>query len=80
MGLFGGSAAAVIANTGDSIQVTIAALSGDFLVKFSALSVHFTSDVATSAPTPAIPEPTAALVFAAGLALVARRRGGVARA
>lgn len=71
MGLFGGSVAALIANTGDKIDVTIAALTGDFHVKFSALAVRFSSD---ATPGPAIPEPTAALVFAAGLALVARRR------
>lgn len=71
VGLFGGSVAALITNSGDSIGVTIASLAGDFQVAFSALAVQYASD---TTPTPAIPEPTAALVFAAGLVLAARRR------
>lgn len=76
VGVFGGSVATLIAAVGDSIQVTIAALAGDFRVAYSALSVEFSSAAggAVPAPTPAIPEPSAALLFAAALALVARRR------
>ena len=75
-GVFGGNVAALVAGTGDAIQVTIAALSGDFHVAYSALSVAFTGagGVAVPAPTPAIPEPSAALLFGAALALAARRR------
>jgi hypothetical protein len=76
VGIFGGNVAAVVAASGDAIQVTIAALAGDFHVAYSALSVEFTSagGGSTPGPTPAVPEPSAAWVFALALALVARRR------
>jgi hypothetical protein len=73
VGLFGGSVQGSIHGAGDSIDVTISALRGDFKVAFSALSVKFESGAPTRGG-PAIPEPTAALVFAAGLLLVSRRR------
>lgn len=76
-GLFGGDVAAFVQGAGDSINVTIAAVRGDFKVLFSALSVEFDATLGAAAPapsTPAIPEPSAALVFAAGLAIASRRR------
>lgn len=69
-GLFGGNVTAHIASIGDSIGVEIEAVRGDFKVGFSALSVKFDS----TSQRPAIPEPTAALVFAAGLVIASRRR------
>jgi hypothetical protein len=73
LGLFGGSVQGWIAGAGDSIDVTIAAVRGDFKVAFSALKVEFEGAVPPRGG-PAIPEPSAALVFTAALLAVARRR------
>lgn len=70
--LFGGDVSALVTAAGDSFTLSVEATSGDFRVLFSALSVHF--DGSVPLPSPAVPEPTAALVFAAGLAIVVRRR------
>jgi hypothetical protein len=72
--LFDGSVTALIDAIGDSITVNVQSTRGDFRVLFSALSVHFdgTPIRVAGPPTPAVPEPTAALLFAAG-ALVVRR-------
>jgi hypothetical protein len=76
LNLFAGSVGGSIAAAGDSFLETIAAQpqrhgDGDFKVLFSALKVKFDGTTSTA---PAIPEPSAALAFAAGLLLVGRRR------
>jgi hypothetical protein len=71
-GLFGGDVTAVITSVGDALDVTITAVKGDFKVGFSALVVKFDGGAVPGGPS--IPEPSAALVFAAGLLVVARRR------
>lgn len=73
VGFFGGSVAGWIDGAGDSVAVTIAAVRGDFKVAFSALKVEFEGGTPPRGG-PAIPEPSAALVFAAGLLLASRRR------
>lgn len=74
-GFFGGSVVGWIDGAGDEIAVTIASIgAGDFRVAFSALSVKFDSGLVSPGGGPAIPEPSAALVFAAGLLVAARRR------
>jgi hypothetical protein len=72
-GLFGGNVEGWIQGAGDSIDVTISAVRGDFKVAFSALKVKFEGGAPPNGG-PAIPEPSAALVFAAGLLLASRRR------
>lgn len=69
---FGGDVSAHVTSAGDAFTLSVQATRGDFRVVFSALSVHF--DGSLPLPSPAIPEPTAALAFAAGLAVVLRRR------
>lgn len=74
-GFFGGNVTGWIDSAGDQIAVTIASIGeGDFKVAFSALSVRFDSGLVSPGGGPAIPEPSAALVFAAGLLVAARRR------
>lgn len=75
-GFFGGDVEGWIDGAGDSIAVTIASIGGgDFKVAFSALSVQFESGrTPPGGGGPAIPEPSAALVFAVGLLLAARSR------
>jgi len=73
VGFFGGSVEGWIDGAGDSIGVTIASVRGDFKVAFSALKVEFEGGTPPRGG-PAIPEPSAALVFAAGLLLASRRR------
>ncbi|MEB2345751.1 MAG: hypothetical protein OZ948_13550 [Deltaproteobacteria bacterium] len=71
-GFFGGSVSGWIDSAGDSVEVTIASVGrGDFRVAFSALAVNFES---AGGGGPTIPEPSAALVFAAGLLVASRRR------
>ncbi|HEY8494444.1 MAG TPA: hypothetical protein VIN04_11165 [Myxococcota bacterium] len=73
--ILGGSVAALVQTAGDSIGVTIAATQGDFKVAFSALKVKFETGTRPSpGPGPQIPEPSAALVFAAGLLIASRSR------
>jgi hypothetical protein len=71
--LFSGNVTAHIASVGDSITLTMKATKGDYKVKFSVLKVKFDGDKPRD-PVPAIPEPSAALIFAAGLAVAGYRR------
>jgi hypothetical protein len=72
--LLKGDVSAWIDSVGDSLQLTIAG-TGDFFLLGGALSVHFQgTPLSGLASPPSIPEPTAVLVFAIGLALVMRAR------
>lgn len=71
--LFGGSVTAYIQSAGDSVELKLKATKGDYKVKFSALKVKFDAGKPRDT-TPAIPEPSAALIFAAGLAVAGVRR------
>ena len=73
LNLFGGEVTALVTTVGDAVTLTVQAVRGDFRVAFSALTVHF-DGTALTAPTPAIPEPSAALIFAAGLVVAGWRR------
>lgn len=72
--LFDGDVTALIEVIGDTVITRVEATRGDFRVLFSALSVHFDGTPARvpGPPSHPVPEPTAALLFAAG-ALVVRR-------
>lgn len=69
LNIFADSVGAYIQAAGDSFLETVSSSRGDFKVVFSALKVKF-----DGGSTAVIPEPTAALVFGAGLLLVRRRR------
>lgn len=73
LNLFGGEVTALITTVGDAVTLSVSAVRGDFRVAFSALTVHFDGTTLTS-PTPAIPEPSAALIFAVGLVVAGWRR------
>jgi len=72
--LFGGNVTALITAAGDSVTLSVRATQGDFKVRVSALVVAFDGTAIGTKPAPAIPEPTAALVFAAGLFIVGWHR------
>jgi len=74
--LFGGSVLALVDSIGDTLTFTVTATSGDFKVASSLLAVSFdgTRSSARVGTTSPLPEPTAALVFGLGVALIARRR------
>jgi hypothetical protein len=77
--LFGGEVTALITAVGDAVSLTIQSTRGDFLVAFSALAVEFEGTAIEgtaigTGPTPAIPEPSAALIFATGLFIAGWRR------
>ncbi len=71
--LFDGNVIAHIQSVGDSVTLTMKATRGAYKVQFSALKVKFDGDKPRD-PVPAIPEPSAALIFAAGLAVAGYRR------
>lgn len=72
--LFGGEVTALITAVGDAVSLTIQSTRGDFVVAFSALAVEFEGTAIGTGPTPAIPEPSAALIFATGLFIAGWRR------
>ncbi len=71
LNMFGGEVTALVSRVGDAVTLSVHAVRGDFRVAFSALTVHFDG---TALPAPAIPEPSAALIFAAGLVVAGCRR------
>lgn len=71
--LFGGNVTAYIESVGDSVELKMKATKGDYKVKFSAMKVKFDAGKPRDT-TPAIPEPSAALIFAVGLAVAGVRR------
>jgi hypothetical protein len=73
--LFGIDVSAYFDAAGDTATFSYKATKGDYKVLFSALTVKFDAAVTPRvSPPAATPEPTAALVFALGVALVARMR------
>ena len=71
--LFSGNVTAHIESAGDSVTLTMKAKKGDYKVKFSVMKVKFDGEKPRD-PVAAIPEPSAALIFAAGLAVAGYRR------
>lgn len=67
--LFDGDVTALIDSVGDALTVRVRATRGDFRVLFSAAKVHF-DGTAIARPTPAVPEPSAALLFVTGAFVV----------
>ncbi len=71
-----GDVTPLIAGAGDTLDVKITALEGAFQARAAWLFVHYDvhyETLARQVPGSAIPEPTAALLFAAGLLFTTRR-------